>query len=291
MEVLTLAEEQLHKLDKYDVDSGVSNSESHIFYLNQGNKQYLFKYLSNPDKEILANKVLTLRMLEKYALEADLDEFVLPEFLVSSNDSIVGFLLPEKRNSTPLGILLKSSELSKREKLELVKQVGNLIEKTRTLDNRGIPFYFSDLHENNFLVDNNTRKLSVIDLDSSTFRSDIALPSYYLINNPNLGNVSKYSFNVFGIPYPSHDNDLLCYNMMLLNVFAEENMNLVSVDEYDGYLDYLQKIGLSKNLVDSFRTVYTEEPNVNASLFLDNVSDDILEISSFNHMKSNLKRR
>ena len=33
--------------------------------------------------------------------------------------------------------------------------------------------------------------------------------------------------------------------------------------------------------MDSFRTVYTEEPNVNASLFLDNVSDDILEISSF----------
>ena len=46
MEVLTLAEEQLHKLDKYHVDSGVSNSESQIFYFNQGNKEYLFKYLN-----------------------------------------------------------------------------------------------------------------------------------------------------------------------------------------------------------------------------------------------------
>lgn len=291
MEILTITEEQLRELDIYPVDSRVSNKESQLFYFHQGNKEYLFKYFGDFDKEILANKIFTLRMLERYALEAELEEFVLPESLVSIDNSIVGFLLPIKENSTPLGILLHGSELTKREKIELVKQVGVLIEKTRTLEKKGISFYFNDLHENNFLIDNKTRKLSVIDLDGSTFRSDIALPSYYLINNPNLTTVSKYSFNVFGIPYPSHDNDLLCYNMMLLNVFADVNMNLVSVDEYDGYLDYLQKIGLSKNLVDSFRTVYTEEPNVNASLFLDNVSDDILEISSFNHMKSNLKRR
>ena len=108
--------------------------------------------------------------------------------------------------------------------------------------------------------------------------------------NNQLGN-NKYSFNVFGIPYPGHDSDLLCYNMMLLNVLAEENMNLISIDEYYSYLDYIQEIGFSKSFVDSFRSIYTENSNVNASLSFDNVSDEVLSISSFSHMKANIKNK
>lgn len=293
MEVLNLTTEDLQNLSSYPIDLDISNHESQIFYFNSdwAKEPLLLKYLYNPSKEILTNKIFTLQMLEKYAYDAGLDEFVIPEYFVSVNDSIAGFLIPEMRNTTSLGTLLKSQKLSKQEKLELVIRVGSLIEKTKVLDKMGHPFYFSDLHEDNFLIDNDTQELFVIDLDSASFRSDIALSSYYLVDNPNLSNLSKYSFNVFGIPYPSHDSDLLCYNMMLLNVLAEENMNLISIDEYYSYLDYIQEIGFSKSFVDSFRSIYTENSNVNASLSFDNVSDEVLSISSFSHMKANKKNK
>lgn len=287
MKVCTLPSAYLMKLRHYFVGGDITNQESELFYFDLlDNESLLFKYLGDLDEVILANKIFTLEMLEKYADEGQLDEFVLSKYLVNVDGKIRGFLLPEQKNVTPLGILLKGNELSKKEKLELVRSVGGIVQKGHALQVDGLHFFFSDLHENNFLVHNDNRKLSVVDLDGATFRPDIPLPSYYLIKNSNLGHISKYSFNVFGIPYPSRDNDLLCYNMMLLNVIAEENVNLVSIEEYSHYLDYLQEIGFSEDLVDSFRRVYSEDVNENASLFLGDISEELLERASFASMKT-----
>ena len=53
-------------------------------------------------------------------------------------------------------------------------------------------------------------------MDSSTFRTDIPLPSKTLLTDKKLGNYNKYKFNVFGIPYPGVDQDLYSYNIMIL---------------------------------------------------------------------------
>lgn len=140
-----------------------------------------------------------------------------------------------------------------------------------------------------FLV-NSDGDISVVDLDSSTFHN-MALPSYYLIDNPNLGDFSKYEFNVFGIPFPNRDTDLLCYNMMLLSTIAEENMNVISVPEYFGYLDYLSTLGFSEDFLDSFKRVYSNHKNENASSFLESVPDEILERAAFRFYRENVRSK
>lgn len=295
MKIINLTEDELQKLSNYKEDDDF-NRESQILCFpwltsSDDKDSFLLKLLYTTDRQILDNKISTLENLEKCVNTDLLNELVIPHYLVEVDDNIVGFVLPEKKGCTTLGTLLQNNELTKRDKLELVQKVGELLEKVESLTYNGSSFYFSDLHENNFLVNDATKELFCVDLDSATFRDDIALPSYYLIDNPNLGDCSKYSFNVFGIPYPSRDNDLLCYNMMVLSVLAEKNMNVVSVDEYHKYLDYLQDIGLSSWDVDSFRTIYENMPNSLSKIPLDYVSDEILSQTSFSCMLSHGKSK
>ena len=294
MKKITFSSNDTSQLSKFAVSDDVTNSESELYRFTmvdgaRQRKDYLFKKLYNLGKEILSNKIFSITALNKLSMQGDLKEFVIPEYLVYDDGGLIGFLLLEQKNTTTLGTVLKGAGVSKSVKLSLLKRVGDIVEKAHSFEYEGLPFCFGDLHENNFLV-NSDGDISVVDLDSSTFHN-MALSSYYLIDNPNLDDFSKYEFNVFGIPFPNRDTDLLCYNMMLLSTIAEENMNVISVPEYFGYLDYLSTLGFSEDFLDSFKRVYSNHKNENASSFLESVPDEILERAAFRFYRENVRSK
>lgn len=292
METLTLTEKQLQKLKRLPIDAQISNKEANIYQMNSLPKHKvprdtLFKHLHILDKESFANKLFTVSMLSDYEAELNIKELVIPKELVSINGKAVGFTIPEIKNATNLGIILHDNDIPMTRKLELLKKVGELLSKVQKLEKYGIHFYFSDLHEYNFLVDNETDELYAIDLDSAALTSDYPQSSFYMISNQNLGySPNKYKSNVFGITYPNHNTDLLCYNMMVIDTIAAYRISSLPSEEYYDYLAYLKELGFGQNIIDAFLSVYTNGENKNVSEFFDEIPSDMLVRARYNVYKA-----
>lgn len=88
--------------------------------------------------------------------------------------------------------------------------------------------------------------------------------------------ISKYNLNddenVLAYVIPSRDSDLYCYNIMILNYLYGGNINYFSVSEFYDYLNYLDYIGISKELLDSFSKLLSYKDNDNVMEYLDSIS-------------------
>lgn len=287
MKVLTLTEKRLQSLEKIRLPEEVSNKEADIFYLRTGNwtidqEKLLLKNLHIKNKETMANKLFTVSMLSDYENEIDQKELVIPKHLVSVNGETIGFTVKEKENTTPLGIILNDKQVACTKKIELIKKVGYLIAKMHNLKAQGLTFYFNDLHEYNFLIENNTEELYAIDLDSAALTSEYALPSYYMMTNPNLQHTgNKYRSNAYGISYPDQNSDLLCYNMLILNTLAQTKMSTASLDEYYSYVNYLKDLGFKDELIRSFQNIYTNAPNSNPVDYFNQMPEETLQQATY----------
>ena len=292
MQTLTLTEKQLQKLKRLPIDEQISNKEADIYQMNvlpkhKVPRNTLFKHLHITDKESFANKLFTVSMLSDYEAELNMKELVIPQELVSINGKAVGFTIPEIKNTTNLGVILHDDEVAMTRKLDLLKKVGDLLGKVQKLEKYGIHFYFSDLHEYNFLVNNETEELYAIDLDSAALTSDYPQTSFYMVTNKNLGySPNKYKSNVFGITYPNHNTDLLCYNMMVIDTIAAYRISSLPSEEYYDYLAYLKELGFGENILDAFLSVYTNGDNKNVSEYFDEIPTEILVRARYNVYKA-----
>ena len=287
MRTITMTPKQIEKLKKLPISNEVTNTESIIYRTdtlpkNKVPEGTLLKYLYIKDKESFANKLYTVEMLGSYGPKLGIKELVIPEALVSVENQAVGFTIPEIKNSTNLGIILKDPKIDKDKKMELLRKVGELLKKTQNLDKYGINFYFNDVHEFNFLVDNDTQDIYAIDLDSSSFSKDHPLCSYYMITNPNIHQLqNKYKITPEKLSYPDHNADLFCYTMMVINTIADYKVSKLSMEEYYLYLEYLRNLGFGENLINAFISVYTNADNKNVSDFFDEIPTGQLYRASY----------
>lgn len=271
MEMIHLKTSQFHRLRKLRIESGVFNSESYLYLLNRNHvkskdgKRMVFKYLDCcDDPKIMSTKIYTVEMLHKSDAYQEIEELVFPEMGVLIEEQISGFALELIKNHINVGKILNDDGISLRTRLYYVIQLGMIIDKVRNVKNQKVKMQFGDFNEYNAVLDKND-KIRIIDLDSAYVGQDeIFHSSYYLTNNKSLKNLDqKYQKNRNGIYIPSDNTDLYCYNMIAIDALAKEDMFRHSLPTYYMYLHHLRDVGIDKELVKIFESIYLPKDNEN----------------------------
>ena len=285
----------IDELTSLSIGDEVFNTEGSMFllddYKTSKGKRVLFKYLEDQDSpRIMQRKEDIIDYLadSKYSL---LDELVIPEFKIKVDEDIVGFGMEYVEDSHNLGSII-NSDVSFKTKKDYLTRLGLLIDKVDRVDEEK-NFFFGDLNEFNFVVDKDNC-LRAIDLDSSYVEGleGISPPSmtYYILRNYNLWkNPLKYRRTSLGIVIPNRDSDLYSYLMIILKTISNNNMHDVDLDTYNMYLSYLESVGIDRKLIEMFRRIYTNDPNLNPVDLIYELDDDVVEKSDYKQFQKTLK--
>ena len=259
MREIALKEKELLKLKKYHLKNIVS-TESYIYYYKKDKNfnNILLKKFHRTDQDIIERKERTIEAIQKSALK-DYEELVIPKDIVTISGIKSGFTIKEVTNNTNLHIYLNDKKIKSEEKLEVLKKIGLLLKKTQ---HQNQEFYFSDLQDYNFLVDDN-KNIYAVDLDSSAVRTDKPIACKYIVLYDKTRGLKKYKTNCNREVYPNHEVDNYCFNTMVLNFLSTTPINRLSFEEYSSYLDYLLETNMISNniyniLINQYTNKYTE---------------------------------
>ena len=285
MHVMNISEKRFKGLKPLDLPNDIYNMESDMYIIEEKSKwvkqKYLLKRLCNDDDTIFSNKLYTINELIYRKEEIDIEELVMPEKLVSIHGKIVGFTMPLVDNIN-FKHVLASFEFSNEQKIGYFKEIGEILQKMKNVRKYTSvsDFYLNDLHENNFILNKDTGRINVVDMDSCRINGNSTFISRYLFPFSPISDVSKYvpieQFQSVGGIYKIDENtDLFCYIVMILNYLSGIKVTNLSVDEYYDYLTYLHGIGVSYELIDMLALIYTEKDNVNPYEYLDELTNVI----------------
>ena len=258
------------------------NTEAQLFLISKKdkwNKKYkLFKKFYNTNGVVFSNKISTINTLIDFRNDINtyINELVMPESFIAIDSKVEGYMM-NYINGTNLSNLLYDSKITLREKIDYLKQIGLVLNKMKTLRKiEGIDdFFLGDLHEDNIIVDE-CGKIHIIDIDSCKIGGNLPSPSLYMakLKRKKCFN-NKYKFNDYctEIINPNEDTDNYCFAMILLNTLYQGNISSLSLEEFYNYLDYLDYIGIDKNLINVFSNLYTNKKNDNCVNFIDSIDD------------------
>lgn len=290
MYVKNMRMSEIRKLKELPLEDGVLNTEALLLLLRKrcfsDHVERVFKYLdAQEDIEIMAKKHFVVVCLNKMERYRELEELIIPDSVVFVDGDLVGFAMPIIPNHKNLGVLVHDDSVLLREKIPYLKQLGDLIDKVQRIDGEKYRFQFGDLNEYNFIIDQND-SLKAIDLDSAYLGVGEPLDmAYYLLKNPYiLLFPEKYKTSTNQVIIPTDDTDLYCYNMILLNVLAKENISKHDVDIYYHYIDYIRSFDLPDELLESFYNIYLPKHNLNPKEYLKEIDPSLekkLEFKSF----------
>ena len=279
MEIINFSQKQLNNLTKLSLPNEVVNTESIIYKLDFGkwkfkDKHYLLKKLHVTNGSSMANKLYNISLLGDYGKNLGIDELVIPQHLGVINKQPCAFTVLEIEGEN-LGTIIHNPKISNEEKIGYLYQIGKLLKRTKGLKIQNSSFCFGDLHEYNFVVSNKDKKCYAVDLDSCYLDTKNPQASYYLTTNPNLHDFPrKYKSNTYGITYPTHNTDLLCYNMMILNMISRDKISKLDIPTYFDYIHYLKELGFGKDIIHSFQNIYSTAQNLNPCEHLDQIPLD-----------------
>lgn len=276
MNVINLRMSQVRKLKELELEKGTLNTEALMLILNKKitkeNEPMVFKYLdSQDDLKIMGRKMYTLNMLSGSEY-SKIKELVIPNTMVVVDGKVAGFAMPLIYNHKNLGIFLNDDLNDLKKKLEYIKKVGKIIDKVGRIDTESFIMNFGDLNEFNFVIDENDN-IKAIDLDSAYVGQD-ELPNsaYYLLKNKYLESMpEKYKKNRIGTIMPDNNTDLYCFNMILLNTLANESMHSKDLDTFYRYLFYLKDMGIDKEILKVFKSIYLPMKNQNPMCLLETI--------------------
>ena len=277
MNKIFLSPNEVNRLKRYPTGK-IMSTESRLYYYKQlGSNFLLLKKFFKSRSGDFDRKIKTIDEINNSELST-IEELVIPKDVVIVQGENIGLTVEEIPNCKNLGSILNDSKIEVEKKLELLKKVGLLLKKTISSEQE---FYISDLQPYNILIDENNN-IRVIDLDSSATCSDDPIESYYLALDKKSRVIDKYHIDEGGNAYPDYNSDLLCYNYMILNTISNNRIHRLNFDEYYDYLYYLTSIGMNKDLIDSFITLYSYKDNINPVEYLDNIDREALYRSNYN---------
>ena len=278
---------QVRKLEELELEPGVLNTEALMLVLKKkefpDKIQRVFKYLdAQEDPEVMAKKVYTITILNSANNPyREIPELIIPDSLIYVDNSFAGFAVPLVENHKNLGTIINNDDISLKVKLDYLHQLGTLIDKVQRVDNTKNRFQFGDLNEFNFIIDENDT-VKAIDLDSAYLGVGEPLNmAYYLLKNDYILSMpDKYKTyknkNVdTGIITPTDDTDLYCYNMIILNALAKENLYRHDINTYYQYLEYLKVLGLPDDLLEAFNNIYIPRNNTNPKDILSDIDPSL----------------
>ena len=281
MIIKDLSKKEFSKMKELNTNNNIS-TEANLYLFSskeKWRKKYkLFKKFYVTDGFVFSNKIATINTLIDFkdCISTYVDELVIPESFISIDSKVEGYIMDYIKGSN-LSNLLYDSKISLKEKIDYLKQVGLVLNKMKTLRKiEGIDdFFLGDLHEDNIIVDRN-KKIHIIDIDSCKIGGNIPSPSLYMsrLKRKKCFN-DKYKFNDFctHVINPNEDTDNYCFAMMLLNALYQDNIASLSLEDFYNYLDYLNHIGINKELIDIFSNLYTNKKNYNCVDFIDSIDD------------------
>lgn len=279
MKVLNMSEKKFSELEHYELEDSIFNTEAKMLIYESKNKwlkkKYILKKLYNDSGTVFSNKLYTVNELSDNKDLINIDELILPERLVSIHGDIVGFLMPFIENIN-FKTVMDSNDFSIEQKIDFLKEIGEILEKMKKVRmyTRISDFYLNDIHENNFILNKETGKINVVDLDSCKINNNLVFASRYLSSFNCIDNVSKYrkiddNISVGGMYYVDENTEYYCYIIMILNYLYGSKITELNIAEFYNYLSYLHDIGGSYELLDMFSYIYMEKDNINPYEYLD----------------------
>lgn len=280
MKMINISKKKFDSLSCMELSKNTFHTEGEIFDIKYKNKDKVLKRLYNDIGVVFANKLYTLEMLNYYKDNLP-SNFVIPDYLVSIEDNIIGFTLP-KINGINLCDLIKEKGISNKEKLYYYVKIGetlNQLKNIRKYSNLK-EIYINDLQECNIIINPQNKELNIVDLDSSRILNNGCFASRYLGTSFLVQDKPhKYIYNENaklngpGTIFANENSDLYCYNIMILNYLYGDKVNNMNIDEFYNYLEYLNKIGIDKNLLDIFNILTTTADNKNPVNYLETITD------------------
>ncbi len=266
MYTATLSKSDFEKLKKFDPGKNIPNTECELFIkgsLRSKNKErILLKKYYVREGEYFGRKLKNLNTLIYYKnILGEIKELVLPDKLAIIDGEIVGYTMPFIEKSKNLQTIL-NSDISLEDKLTYLRQIGTILEKIKNIKDFPYDFHIGDLHEGNFLIDSKNL-LRVVDLDSTYISNNKPFDAKYLSSNKILGCLPhKYMIDKDEEKIiPSINSDLYCYVMVVLNTISKVNMSKVSIHNFYRYINYLEDIGINKDMIYAVEKIYHSGDN------------------------------
>lgn len=291
MHIINLRMREIRKLKELYLEPGVLNTEALMLVLKKksfpDNIERVFKYLdAQDDSSIMSKKLFTITSLNTIEEYKDIEELVIPDSIIYVDGNIAGFAMPLINSHKNLGMLINDDDVKLETKLHYLEELGNLIDKVERIEKEDHRFQFGDLNEFNFIIDTND-KIKAIDLDSAYLGLGEPLNmAYYLLKNKYIQSLpDKYKSTKNGIVIPTDNTDLYCYNMIILNALAKENLYRQDIDIYYKYLDYLKYLNLPTDLFKTFHRIYIPKDNINPKDILKEIDVSLEEELDFKVFK------
>lgn len=294
METINLTKKRFESLECYDLPNYVFNTEGTLYILpiksRWDTKLKLLKRLYLTNGKVFGNKLQTINSLIDNKEKLAIDEIVFPEKIATVGREIVGFTMP-LIESINLSTALRDKDISNEKKIDYLKQIGVILEKMKLRREYTdiSDFYINDLHESNFIIDNDDN-VKVIDIDSCKINNNGIFNSKYLSNKSFIKEIYKYSKNsdsysfndyhkystdITGSFIPDENTDLYCYIIVILNFLYDENTSRFTLQEFYEYLEYLESIGVDKELLSYFEKIVDGSPNENPYPLLDSLTNHV----------------
>lgn len=278
MKIITLSAKRFKELPKLNLTRDILNTEGIMYEFNYRGKPKIIKELFTLNGSTFANKLYTMEMLDcnKEYLPSS---FCIPDSLCTVNGNIVGFTIP-KIEGINLTTILKSKNISCQEQIYYLKKIGEILNQLHYIrKNTSLKdIYINDLHDSNFIVDNNKKELKVIDLDSCKIGSNKPFVARFLTPFSLINGINKYRINndknSSGYMVPDSNTDLYCYSMVILNYLYGDSFGNIAIENFYKYLNYLESIGISKDLINVFSKLVSNCKNENPLNYLDSLTDE-----------------
>ena len=278
MKVTTLSKRAFERLEPLTLSRHVINTESCILKFTDKGKPKVIKKLFNQDGPMFGNKLYTLEMLSTYSKNLP-KSFIIPESLICVSGTIRGFSLPYMDGEN-LNTILKDDKVPLEKKKYYLSKIGEILGQMDAIRKHTDlqDLFLCDLHSSNFIVDEDNQELGVVDLDSCKIANNKPSVSFYLNDWALLNSVhGKYKVNKeqdgSGYIIADKNSDLYCYAMILLTfLYGEYNINILKVEDFYDYLNYLDYIGVNGNLLECFMNLVSNKDNSNPGQFIETIT-------------------
>ncbi len=270
MEV-ALKESDIERLKEYPLH-GIMSTESKIYYYKKDpdwSSNHLLKKLFLTDEKRVERKERTIEQLQNSDLST-YKELVIPEEIVVIQGIKSGFTIKEIVDCKNLHLFLQDKNVSNEDKLLVLKKIGDLLRRVQSSNQE---FYFGDLQEFNFLV-NDDLDIFAVDLDSSSVTRQKPLETKYITIDKKTHPIQKYKVNKARRCYPNKNIDTFCYNTLVLNYLAGRELHRLSYEDYYDYINYLDYCEMPKEFVDIYYNHYTDKNNESVVDYLDDLPKD-----------------
>lgn len=280
MQILNMSKRRFESLEPLDLPQSIFNTEAEMFIVPGKNKwskqQSVLKKLYHDSGEIFSNKLYTIHELLDKKEEIGVEELVMPEALAAVDSEIVGFTMPYIPNIN-FQVVMDSDVYTTTQKIAYLKEIGALLAKLhRVREYTNVKdFYLNDIHENNFILNIKTGKINAVDLDSSKIGNNLTAAARYLTPMSQLSLISKYvplERSIGGIYEVNENTEIYCYIIMIFNFLYGGNIGKMPIQDFYIYLEYLSKLGVSKEFLDKVSYIYIGKTNENPYEYLDELA-------------------